>query len=185
MRLPRGMLIVCALALTGAAPSTRLEPFSLSSSQPPAGIGPNVSRSMQVLLDEEVRTAQAPPAAGTPASGVQAYSFPTGAGLLFFYVRPERTEDFERVVKRLGEVLDKTEDPARKPQAAGWRMFKSAEVPKDSVIYVFVLDPAIAGTDYDPVKVLSEGLPTEAHGLYESLKSATVRIERMGLGRLR
>ena len=58
MRLPRGMLILCALALTGAAPSTRLE--------------------------EEVRTAQASPTSGTPTSGVQAYSFPTGAGLLFF-----------------------------------------------------------------------------------------------------
>jgi hypothetical protein len=151
MRLPRGMLILCALALIGAAPSAR----------------------------------QAPPTSGTPASGLQAYSFPTGAGLLFFYVRPERTGDFERVVKRLAEVLDKTEDPARKQQAAGWRMFKSAEAPKDSVIYVFVLDPAVAAGDYDPVKVLSEGLPTEAHTLYESLKAATVRIERMGLGRLR
>jgi hypothetical protein len=145
MRLPRGLLILCALALIGAAPSPRQ----------------------------------------TAAPSAQAYSFPTGAGLLFFYVRPERTEDFERVVKRLAEVLDRTEDPARKQQAAGWRMFKSAEVPKDAVIYVFVLDPAVAGSDYDPVKVLSEGLPTEAHALYESLKAATVRIERMGLGRLR
>jgi hypothetical protein len=53
------------------------------------------------------------------------------------------------------------------------------------VIYVFVVDPAITGSDYDPVKVLSEELPTEAHALYEVLKSATVRIERMGLSRLR
>jgi hypothetical protein len=145
MRLPRGLLVLCALALIGAAPSPRQ----------------------------------------ASATGAQAYSFPTGAGLLFFYVRPERTEDFERVVKRLAEVLDRTEDPARKQQAAGWRMFKSAEAPKDSVIYVFALDPAVAGSDYDPVKVLSEGLPAEAHALYESLKGATVRIERMGLGRLR
>jgi hypothetical protein len=73
----------------------------------------------------------------------------------------------------------------RKQQAAGWKIFKSAEAPRESVIYVFVLNPAVPGSDYDPVKVLSEGLPTEAHALYESLKNATMRIERMGLGKLR
>jgi hypothetical protein len=127
---------------------------------------------------------QVPPA-GAPVASAQGYSFPSGAGLLFFYVRPDRTAEFENVVKRLSEVLEKSADPVRKQQAAGWRVFKSVEAPRDSVIYVFVLNPAVVGTDYDPVKVLSEGLPTEAHTLYETLKSATVRIERMGLGRLR
>lgn len=150
MRLPRLMLIVCALAVCGAAPSVR----------------------------------QVPPA-GTPVASAQAYSFPSGAGLLFFYVRPERTAEFENVAKRLSEVLDKAEDPVRKQQAPGWKIFKSAEAPRESVIYVFVLNPAVPGSDYDPVKLLSEGLPTEAHALYESLKNATMRIERMGLGKLR
>jgi hypothetical protein len=150
MRLPRVMLIVCAFALCGAAPSAR----------------------------------QVPPAGASVASA-EGYSFPSGAGLLFFYVRPDRTAEFENIVKRLSEVLDKFEDPVRKQQAAGWRVFKSVEAPRESVIYVFVLNPAVVGTDYDPVKALSEGLPTEAHALYETLKSATVRIERMGLGRLR
>jgi hypothetical protein len=150
MRLPRSVLIGCALVLTAAAPATRQT---------------------------------SPPAA--PAGSAQAYSFPTGAGLLLFYVRPERTDDFERLVKRMSEVLDKSANPVRTQQASGWRMFRSMEAPKDSVIYVFVLDPAIAGSDYDPVKVLSEELPTEAQALYETLKSATVRIERMGLAKLR
>lgn len=150
MRLPRSVLIGCALVLTAATPATR-------QASPPAAL----------------------------AGGAQAYSFPTGAGLLLFYVRPERTADFEGVVKRMSEVLDKSANPVRRQQASGWRMFRSVEAPKDSVIYVFVLDPAVAGSDYDPVKVLSEELPTEAHALYETIKSATVRIERMGLAKLR
>ena len=150
MRLPRSLLIVCALALTGAAPATR----------------------------------QTAPTATQPG-GPQAYAFPSGAGLLLFYVRPERTADFELVLKRMNEVLEKSDSPVRKEQAAAWRMYRSVETPKESVIYVFVLDPAIAGSDYDPVKVLSEGLPAEAHALYETLKGATVRIERMGLSKLR
>ena len=124
--------------------------------------------------------------AGPPAVGAaQPYAFPSCAGLLLFYVRPERTDDFERVVKRISEILDKSDNPVRKQQAAGWKMFKSIETPKDGVIYVFVLDPAVAASEYDPVKILSEGVPAEAHALYESLKAATVRIERMGLSRLR
>jgi hypothetical protein len=145
------MLIVCAIVMTTASPSSH----------------------------------QVSPSGAAPAMGSQAYAFPSGAGLLLFYVRPDRTADFESVLKRMTEVLDKADIPPRKQQAAGWRMFKSVETPKDSVIYVFVLDPAVVGSDYDPVKVLSEGLPTEAHALYESLKSATVRIERMGLSKLR
>ena len=136
-----------------------------------------------VLTAAAPATRQATPPA--PAGGAQAYSFPTGAGLLLFYVRPERTDDFEGVVKRMSEVLDKSANPVRRQQASGWRMFRSMEAPKDSVIYVFVLDPATAESDYDPVKVLSEELPTEAQALYETLKGATVRIERMGLAKLR
>ena len=151
MGLPRAILIVCILIVTGAAPSSH----QVSSS------------------------------GAAPAAGSQAYAFPSGAGLLLFYVRPDRTADFDSVLKRMAEVLDKADTPPRKQQAAGWRMFKSVEAPKDSVIYVFVLDPVVAGSDYDPVKVLSEGLPTEAHALYESLKSATLRIERMGLAKIR
>jgi len=123
----------------------------------------------------------------TPASpvGAQAYAFPSGAGMLFFYVRPDRTADFEAVVMRLGEVLDTVPEPARKQQAAGWRILKSIETTRDSAIYLFFFDPAIPGADYDPVKFLGEALPTEAQSLYERLKASIVRVERMGLGKIR
>ena len=122
------------------------------------------------------------PAASTAA---QAYTFATGAGLLFFYVRPDRTTDFEAVVARLSESLDGAQDATRRQQAASWRMFRSAESVKESAIYVFSFDPAVPGADYDPVKLLAETVPAEAQALYEKLKAAIVRVERMGLARLR
>jgi len=127
--------------------------------------------------------AQAPQAAPPPAA--QAYSFSTGAGILFFYVRPDRTADFEAVVARLSEALDAAQDPVRKQQASSWRMFRSAETVKESAIYVFAFDPALPGADYDPVRFLTEAVPAEAQALYEKLKAAIVRVERMGLARLR
>ena len=56
---------------------------------------------------------------------------------------------------------------------------------KESAIYVFSFDPAVPGADYDPVKLLAEAVPGEAQALYEKLKAAIVRVERMGLARLR
>jgi len=113
------------------------------------------------------------------------YAFPSGAGMLFFYVRPDRTADFESVVARLAETLDRAEDPIRKQQAAGWRIMKSVETTRDASIYVFVFDPAVAGADYDPVKVLSEKQPIDIQPLYEKLRESTIRVERMGLIKLR
>ena len=113
------------------------------------------------------------------------YVFSTGAGMLFFYVKPDKSAEFEAVVARLSEALDKTTDPVRKQQAASWRILKSVELQTDSPVYVFVFDPAVNGADYDPVKVLSEGAPPDLQALYAKLKDATIRVERMGLSRLR
>ena len=140
-----------------------------------------------LLLTTRPAARVTPPGSGAPslAPAAQAYTFPTGAGVLFFYVRPDRMADFEAVVSRLAQVLDTTPDPARRQQAAGWRIFKSTEVARDHAIYLFVFDPAIPGADYDPVKLLGEGLPADAQALYERLKASIVRVERMGLGKLR
>ncbi len=122
---------------------------------------------------------QIPSAAGTD------YKFPSGAGLLFFYVKPDKTADFEAIVARLGDVLDKSDDPVRKQQAASWRVLRSVEATGDSAIYVFVFIPAVPGADYDPIKVLSEAMPTEVQALYERLREDVIRVERMGLAKIR
>lgn len=109
------------------------------------------------------------------------YVFSSGAGLLVFHVRPERATDFEAVLNRLAEVLAAATDPVRQQQAEHWRMFRSAEVTRDAVLYVFFFDPAVTGADYDPVRVLSEALPGDAAAYYERLRAAVIKIERMAL----
>ena len=133
-----------------------------------------------VLAGGIVSQAQAPP---RPAA--QEYVFPTGAGVLFFHVRPERADDFEAIVKRLAEALDRSTDPVRRQQAANWRIYRSVEAPRDAVIYLFFFDPAVSGADYDPIKVLSEDAPAELSSLFERLRADIVRVERMGLNKLR
>jgi hypothetical protein len=115
----------------------------------------------------------------------QDYLFPSGAGALFFHVKPERANDFESVMATLSDVLSRATDPTRRQQADSWRIFKSTEVPKESAIYIFLFDPAVTGADYDPVKVLGEALPVELQGLYDRLRADILRVERMGLSKLR
>ena len=75
-------------------------------------------------------SAQQSPAPARSQPAPQEYLFPSGAGLLFFHVRPDKTADFEAVVARLAEVLDRTKDPVRVQQAASWRVFRSMETPR-------------------------------------------------------
>ncbi len=142
-----------------------------------------------VALDLAARTpvvlARRPPAQLQTAAVGANYAFPSGAGLLFFYVKLDKTSDFEAVVARLVEVLDKSEDPMRKQQAATWHVLRSVEATPDAAVYVFMFVPAVAGADYDPVKVFAETLPTEAPALYERLRGSVIRVERMGLVKIR
>jgi hypothetical protein len=128
--------------------------------------------------------AQTPvPARTTPPA--EQYVFPSGAGVLFFHVRPDRAADFEAVVTRLGEALGRAVDPVRRQQAEHWRIYRSAETGRDVVIYLFFFDPAVFGADYDPVRILGEDAPADVAALYERLRADVVRVERMGLTKLR
>ncbi|MDO8794798.1 MAG: hypothetical protein Q7J25_09280, partial [Vicinamibacterales bacterium] len=95
-----------------------------------------------------------------PATPVLARSFTAKAGLLFNAVRPERVLDFETVIGLLQDALEKSTDPAVRAQANGWHVFKATEPgPNGTVMYVFVVDPAIAGADYGLGRILSEAYP--------------------------
>jgi hypothetical protein len=111
--------------------------------------------------------------------------FPSGAGMFVFYVKPDKAADFEGVIHRIAEVLDKSQDPARKSQASSWRIYKSVEETKTERVYVFTFDPASTSVDYDVVKLLSEAAPADAQGLFDRMKDDVVRVERMGLAKIR
>jgi hypothetical protein len=123
--------------------------------------------------------AQAP-----PASAVSDYHFVRDTGLLVFHVRADRAPDFEHVIDRIAAGLKTAASPLRQQQETGWRVFRSTDTP-EGAIYVMMFDPAIPGADYDPVKMLTELAPAEVGPLYERLKAAVIRVERLDLERLR
>ena len=89
------------------------------------------------------------------------------------------------VLGRIREALAKAEAPQRRQQALNWKIYKSAEKPVDAVVFVFAFDPALTTASYDPLLLLAEVLPAEVQPLYERLKEAVIRVERMGLTKIR
>ena len=53
--------------------------------------------------------------------------FAIDAGMVLNFIKPDKTADFETVMAKLKEALQKSEKPERKQQAASWKVFKSAD----------------------------------------------------------
>src|SRR5215218_6082819 len=110
-------------------------------------------------------TPESPAAPGSaPAAAAPSVErvFASDAGLIFSAIKPAAVKDFETVLMRLRQALVASADPMRRRQAVGWKSFKAAEAgPNGSVLYVFVMDPAVKGADYGVAKILAEAFPAE------------------------
>ena len=102
------------------------------------------------------------------------FSLTSDAAIVTLLIKPEKTADFELVLSRLKEALAKSENPKRKEQAAGWRIFKSSQVVQGNAVYVMRLDPVIKGEEYDITRLIAEVFPVEVQDLFLKYKDAFV-----------
>jgi hypothetical protein len=172
-----GAMIVCMAA---GLPAAAQQPPASSSQQPPPGPTPQ---------QPSVQTPQQPPpATGQPSTPTDPRApdapptpppqntrmFTGDAGLIFFPVKPDKTADFEKIVAKLKEALQTSEDPVRQEQATGWKVFKAAEPgPNNTALYLFLLDPAVKGSDYAFWKAMYEAFPAEVQQLYRLYNAAS------------
>jgi hypothetical protein len=85
-----------------------------------------------------------------------------------FAVRPERAIDFETVIGLLQDALKTSTDAGLRAQASGWRMYKATEPgPNMTVLYVFVIDPAVPGADYGLGRILSDAYPDRIQEIWK------------------
>src|SRR3954465_4421059 len=108
-------------------------------------------------------TPTAPPAPAPPPGQSVVAPPPLGRvfaseqGLIFNAIKPDKVMDFETVIARLRAALMNSKDPVRNQQGWGWKIYKATEPgPNNSVLYVFVMDPAVKGADYGVAKILAE-----------------------------
>jgi hypothetical protein len=120
------------------------------------------------------------PPAPVPAPGQAVVSppplgrvFASEQGVIFNAIKADKVTDFETVITKLRAALADSKDPVRNQQGWGWKTFKAAEPgPNGSVLYVFVMDPAVKGADYGVAKILAEAYPAEITDLYRMYTTA-------------
>ena len=86
--------------------------------------------------------------AGTSQSQVEdpELVFGTDAGVVLTFVKPDRTDDFERVLAYLEEALRQSENPIRRQQAENWVVYRSSDPgPDGAVFYVSFMEPVLKG----------------------------------------
>jgi hypothetical protein len=127
---------------------------------------------MAGVLSATVAQAQAP-AQQAPAAVSQQRLFPNDGGMVLIFIKPDKTADFEMVMGKLKEALMKSEKPERKQQAAGWKVFKSPDPAGANTLYVFVIDPALKGADYQVSNLIAEAFPAaEANDILKKYADA-------------
>ena len=128
MRRPSGIFLACALMVLTA---------SLASAQAPATTQP-------------ATTQPAPAAAPKPVT------FAGDVVLWAFTVNPDKTADYEQVIAKLKESLQKITRPEAKQQLAGWKVIKNAAPqPDGSILYIHVID-VVKGADYSINNIVYE-----------------------------
>jgi hypothetical protein len=111
-----------------------------------------VSASPQPPAQPMTQAAVAPPAR----------VFGSNTGVVLNFIKPDKTADFEAVVAKLKDALQKSSNATRKEQASSWRVYKSSDPgPAGAVLYVYIVDPVVKGADYGVATILGEGFPAD------------------------
>jgi hypothetical protein len=107
-------------------------------------------------------TAQPPAAqAAPPAPAAPKIPFTTPAGILLVQIKPDKTAVFEEMFTKLKAGFAKTQDETIKKQAAGLKVYKSTEPFGPNALYVVLVDPAVASSEYDLFQMLSKTMTPE------------------------
>ena len=94
------------------------------------------------------------------------------AAVVTMLIKPEKTADFEFVLSRLKDALAKSDNPKRREQAAGWKVFRSSQLAQGNAVYVMRIDPVIKGEEYDITRLIAEVFPVEVQDLFLKYKES-------------
>ncbi len=99
-------------------------------------------------------------------------AFTHDAALIIFYIKPDKTADFEDLMNKLKEGLAKTDAPEAKQQAAGMKLFKNTAANPAVAVYMLVADPVVKDVEYWFLSILYKAFPNDAQALLDKWKGA-------------
>jgi hypothetical protein len=118
--------------------------------------------------------ALAPSAQAAGQAAPQKFTMEGDLALWSVSIRPDKTADYEQVLTKVKEALQKSQAPEAKQQLAGWKVLKAAKpMPDGNIIYTHVITP-VPGADYNILQVLYATFtdPTEQKNLYDLYRGA-------------
>jgi len=122
------------------------------------------------LFASGVKGQAAPPQQAQAAKNP--YVLTTDGAVLLNFVKADKTGDFEMIMGKLKEALNKSDKPERKQQAAGWKIFKSSQLAQGNAVYIMRIDPVVKGQEYDITRLIAEVFPVEVQELFAKYKEA-------------
>ena len=101
---------------------------------------------------EPATTQSAQPAQAAP----QPLTFTGDVVLWAFAINPDKTADYDQVLAKLKESLQKITRPEAKEQLAGWRVIKNSQPqPDGTILYIHIIN-VVKGADYSINNIVYE-----------------------------
>jgi len=94
--------------------------------------------------------------------------------LLYVFIKPDKNADYEAIIGKLKEALQKSDKPELKQAAGGWKVYKADALSNNNTLYVHLIDPPAPNADYGVMKILYDAYPSEAQGIFAQYKDAFV-----------
>jgi hypothetical protein len=125
--------------------------------------------------DQETTTEQEPETTTQQEPEVVKTTFAGDVVLWAFTVNPDKTADYEGVLAKVKEALQKSDKPEAKQQLAGWKVMKSSTPqPTGEIVYVHVIDPVVRDADYSITNIVFDVFkdPAEQTAFFETYRGA-------------
>jgi hypothetical protein len=115
--------------------------------------------------------------AGTTGAAAQEPAKPVlplegDAAMITVLIKPDKTADFEAMLTKYREALEKSDKAERKQQAAGLKFYKSSQLAQGNAIYLIIADPVVKDQEYDFTRVINEVFPSEIQEIFAKYKEA-------------
>jgi hypothetical protein len=99
------------------------------------------------------------------AAAPQKFTLEGDIALWSVAIKADKTADYEQVLNKLKESLQKSEKPEAKQQLAGWKVYQGGKTQAGDVVYTHVITP-VPGADY-----------TIMQNIYDAFPDPTVRTQ--------
>ena len=89
-------------------------------------------------------------------SAQSAIVFRSDAGVVINAIKPKKADDFQKLMQRVRHAMLRSGNTKRQEQAKSWKIYRAQEPFDGNTVFLFVMDPVVAGVDYEFVPMLRD-----------------------------